>query len=80
MKKLLEAPSRDMLGAHNTQRKREYFVHKCIMILAKRKRGNKFPNVGKYMGGQDKQRRGNKLGNKSLMGKEMLGAYGDNGQ
>ena len=42
MKKLLEATSRDNMDAHNTQRKREYFVHKCIKILAKRKRGNKF--------------------------------------
>jgi hypothetical protein len=60
--------------------KREYFVHKCMKILAKRKRGNKFPLRGKDMGGKDKQRRGNKLGNKSLKGMNVMGAYGENGQ
>ena len=42
MKKRLEAPSRVEIGAQIPKRKREYFVHKCIKILAKRKRGNKF--------------------------------------
>ena len=34
------------------KRKGDYFVHKCIKILAKRKRGNKFPLRGRREIGQ----------------------------
>ena len=47
VEKLLEGLSRIGIGAQHTQGKREYFVHECMKILAKRKRGNKFPLRGK---------------------------------
>ena len=67
MKKLLEAPSREHVGRLLPKRKREYFVHKCIKILAKRKRGNKFPMQGNRNFGQErvKGKAWNKIGNKS---------------
>ena len=48
-----------------------------MKILAKRKRGNKYST---RWNGTHGQRRGNKLGNKSLKGMNVLGAYGENGQ
>ena len=46
-----------MLGAQIPKRKRKYFVHKCIKILAKRKRGNKFPMLAIRNFGQGNQER-----------------------
>ena len=56
MKKLLEAPSREYLAAQHKERKGDYFVHKCIKILAKRERGNRFPMHGIREFGHDKSR------------------------
>ena len=56
MKKHLEAPSRSMLAVQPKREKGDYFVHRCVKILAKRKRGNKFPLHGKQGGRQFKAR------------------------
>ena len=54
------------IGAQIPKEKREYFVHECMKILAKIKRGNKFPLRGNKVGAQIRSReKQNKRGNKS---------------
>ena len=77
MEKLLEAFSRWNRRPTYPREKREYFVHKYIKILAKRKRGNKFPQRSKREIGQDSQRQGKKQKRKQIQGlmKPMLAEY-----
>ena len=51
-----------LISCSPIEKKRVYFVHWCMKILAKRKRGNKFPLEGKCIFGQLRE---NKWGNKS---------------
>ena len=71
MKKHLEAPSRCIKTIQTIEKKRVYFVHWCMKILAKRKRGNKFPLWGKCHGRPTKER-ASKRGNKFAFRSNML--------